>query len=144
MEKDMNLFEHDYIVEALGHFAADIRRGHADVDKHACILTAFMQGQLRDTKNRMREIINECEAKTAKTKFHGALERIIEDPVFKKSHHSFLIQLADCVAFALLKREIPPTPNIQKYRINEAFSEQLASVCFKAASAKDPLGIVRR
>jgi len=27
------------------------------------------------------------------------LERIIEDPIFKKSHHSFFIQLADCAAF---------------------------------------------
>jgi Protein of unknown function (DUF3800) len=42
-------------------------------------------------------------------------ERIIEDPVFKPSDRSYLIQMADCVAFALLKREVPPTPKIARY-----------------------------
>jgi hypothetical protein len=72
------------------------------------------------------------------------LGRIIEDPVFKKSHQSFFIQLADCVSFALLKREVPPTAHVQKYKLNEAFDACLAKACFKAASPKDPLGIVRK
>jgi hypothetical protein len=72
------------------------------------------------------------------------LERILEDPVFKKSHHSFFIQLADCAAFALLKRETAPTPTIAKYEIHKFFDECLAKVCFKLASTKDPLGIVRK
>ncbi len=72
------------------------------------------------------------------------LERIIEDPIFKQSHHSFFIQLADCVSFALLKREAPPTPNIQKYGIYEFFDQCLSSVCFKPASPRDPNGIVRK
>jgi hypothetical protein len=33
---------------------------------------------------------------------------VIEDPVFKPSNRSYFIQLADCVAYALLKREVPP------------------------------------
>jgi len=72
------------------------------------------------------------------------LQRIIEDPVFKPSHHSFFIQLADCVSFALLKREQPPTPNIAKYSINEFFDQCLKGVCFKHASPSDPLGVVRK
>jgi len=72
------------------------------------------------------------------------LERIIEDPVFKKSHQSFFIQLADCVAFALLKRETQPTPNIQQYGIHEFFAQALPGVCHKPASPSDPLGIVRK
>ena len=72
------------------------------------------------------------------------LQRIIEDPVFKPSHHSFFVQLADCVSFALLKRETPPTPNIAKYGINQFFDQCLSSVCYKAASPADPLGIVRK
>lgn len=44
------------------------------------------------------------------------LERIIEDPVFKQSHQSYMIQLADCVAFSLLKREVPPTPLVRSRR----------------------------
>ncbi len=71
-------------------------------------------------------------------------DRIIEDPNFKKSDRSYLIQLADCVAFALLKREVPPTPNIQKQGVPEMFEKALANVCFKPASPRDPLGIVRR
>jgi hypothetical protein len=53
-------------------------------------------------------------------------------------------QLADCVSFALLKRESPPTPNIQKYGIHEFFDQCLSGVCFKAASPRDPNGIVRK
>ena len=72
------------------------------------------------------------------------LERIIEDPIFKKSHQSFFIQLVDCVAFALLKREVPATEHVKKYKLNEAFESCLSKVCFTDASPKDPLGIVRR
>ena len=72
------------------------------------------------------------------------LERIIEDPVFKKSHQSFFIQLADCAAFALLKRESIATPNIQKYGIEKFFDQCLAKVCYRPATPKDPLGIVRK
>jgi hypothetical protein len=72
------------------------------------------------------------------------LQRIIEDPVFKQSHHSFFVQLADCVSFALLKRETPPTPNTAKYGIDKFFEPCLASVCYKPASPRDSLGIVRK
>lgn len=71
-------------------------------------------------------------------------DRLIEDPVFKASHQSFFLQSADFIAYALLKSEVPPTANVQKYRINEAY-ELLEPICAKEASAKDPrhLGIVR-
>lgn len=72
------------------------------------------------------------------------LERIIEDPVFRDSQRSYLIQLADCAAFALLKREVPPTGNIKKYGINSLFDEYLSPVCVKETCRLDPLGIVRR
>ena len=71
-------------------------------------------------------------------------DRIIEDPVFKDSQRSYLIQIADCVAFALLKREVPPTPIVKRYRIHEMFDETLAGICFRKTSHTDPLGIVRR
>ncbi len=72
------------------------------------------------------------------------VERMIEDPTFKKSHQSFFLQLADCVAFALLKREVLPTPNIKKYGIHKMFDKCLSGVCYRAASPRDPLGIVRK
>lgn len=70
-------------------------------------------------------------------------ERIIEDPIFKPSDQSYFIQLADCVAFALLKRETIPSERIKKYGINEMFDQTISGICFKGASPRDPLGIVR-
>lgn len=70
--------------------------------------------------------------------------RIVEDPVFRPSESSYMLQLVDCVSFALLKREVPPTPNIKKYGIHKMFDELLPSICVKAASKTDPLGIVRK
>jgi hypothetical protein len=69
------------------------------------------------------------------------LQRIVEEPIFKKSHQSFLIQLADCVAFALLKRETPLKFKTSKYGVPTFFQKYLSKACFKAASAADPLGI---
>lgn len=70
-------------------------------------------------------------------------ERIVEDPFFKKSQRSYFVQLVDCVAFALLKREVPPTRHIKKYAIQRMFDDTLSGVCFTDASRTDPLGIVR-
>jgi len=72
------------------------------------------------------------------------LSRIIEDPIFKKSHQSFFIQLADCVSYALLKREVPPTEHVKKYKLDEAFNACLSKACYKDASPRDALGIVRK
>ena len=72
------------------------------------------------------------------------VERIIEDPVFKQSHESYFIQLADCVAFSLLTREVPPTPLVRKYEIHRMFERSIGAVCLRAASPQDPFGIVRK
>lgn len=71
-------------------------------------------------------------------------ERVIEDPVFRDSKNAYLLQLVDCVAFALLKREVPPTPNIRKYGVQRMFDQVLANICLKMTSRQDPLGIVRK
>lgn len=71
------------------------------------------------------------------------IQRIIEDPIFKKSHHSFLVQLADCAAFALLKKETPLVSKTAKYGVPSFFEKCLAKPCFKAAAPRDKLGIVR-
>jgi hypothetical protein len=72
------------------------------------------------------------------------VSRIVEDPIFRESHRSLFIQLADVVAYSLLKREVPPTPGVAKYGINKMFEETIAGACFKPASPSDPLGIVRK
>lgn len=72
------------------------------------------------------------------------VQRVIEDPVFKPSHQSYFIQLADCVAFALLKREVAPTPLVSKYGIDQMFERNVAVACLRRAAPQDPLGIVRK
>ena len=70
--------------------------------------------------------------------------RVFEDPIFRKSHQSYLIQLAVCIAYALLQRETPPTPRVKKYGIHKMFDAHLSGICYKAAAKKDPHGIVRK
>jgi hypothetical protein len=71
------------------------------------------------------------------------IKRIVEEPIFKKSHQSFLIQLADCVAFALLKKETPLVFETSKHGVPTLFKKCLSKACFKLASPSDELGIVR-
>lgn len=71
-------------------------------------------------------------------------DRLIEDPIFKSSAQSYFLQAVDFVAFALLKSEVPPTPKIAKYGLDDLYSS-LSAICAKEASRRDPkgLGIVR-
>ena len=71
------------------------------------------------------------------------LARLIEDPAFKRSDESYFLQLVDCAVFSLLKREVSPTPNIRRYKIDQMFDAALTGVCNLKAS-KDKLGIVRK
>ena len=71
-------------------------------------------------------------------------DRIIEDPVFKNSQRSYFLQLADCVAFALLKQESAPSEFTERYALRSMFQQTLDGVCFKPASPRDPQGIVRQ
>jgi hypothetical protein len=59
--------------------------------------------------------------------------RLIEDPIFKPSHQSYFLQAADFIAFALLKSEVPPTPHVAKYGLDDTYS-RLHAVCAKEAS----------
>jgi hypothetical protein len=69
------------------------------------------------------------------------IERIIEDPFFKKSEKSYFIQLVDFCAYALLRRE-KPLPSKTRYGLDKAFL-RLEPVCVKEACKRDPLGIIR-
>ena len=72
------------------------------------------------------------------------LTHFVEDALFRDSAHSYFIQMADCAAFALLKREVPPTPQVRKYGIQKAFEAHLTGICVRQASTSDALGIVRK
>ncbi|MDH3405621.1 MAG: DUF3800 domain-containing protein [Gammaproteobacteria bacterium] len=69
------------------------------------------------------------------------IDRIIEDPFFKISTRSFLIQMADFCAYALLRREVQLASK-NKYGLHKAF-ELLGPICFKDANQKDQFGIIR-
>jgi len=69
------------------------------------------------------------------------IDRIVEDPFFKRSQQSYFVQAADCVAYALLRRE-RPVPSKTRYGIHEAF-RLLSKVLFREASRRDPEGIIR-
>ncbi|HEY0779909.1 MAG TPA: DUF3800 domain-containing protein [Gemmatirosa sp.] len=72
------------------------------------------------------------------------LTNFVEDVIFRDSARSYLVQLVDCAAFALLKRETAPTPLVKKYALDRAFDTHLKGVCFHPASPGDPDGIVRK
>lgn len=69
------------------------------------------------------------------------IERIIEDPFFKKSEQSYFIQLVDFCAYALLRRE-RPIPSKTKYGLDQAF-QLLTPILVLEASTRDPEGIIR-
>jgi hypothetical protein len=69
------------------------------------------------------------------------IERIIEDPHFKKSENSYFIQHVDFTAFALLRRE-RPTPRLKRYGAHKSFDildRCLETVC----NPRDPKGVIR-
>ena len=70
------------------------------------------------------------------------LDRIIEDPLFKTSKSSYFIQLADFLAFSLLRHEKPIASTLEP--VKSAF-EQLDTVLVKEAFTNDPKkkGIIR-
>ena len=69
------------------------------------------------------------------------LDRILEDPQFKRSSKSYFIQTVDFVAFGLLRRE-RPTPAARRQRIHRSF-DQLTNITVKECNPRDPYGIIR-
>jgi hypothetical protein len=71
------------------------------------------------------------------------IDRVIEEIVYRKSHQSDLIQMADFCAYALFRSE-HPHPNETMSRLGQAF-DVLRPACITAAYTADPkrLGIIR-
>jgi Protein of unknown function (DUF3800) len=71
------------------------------------------------------------------------IDRIVEDLVFKKSDKSYLIQMADLCAYALLRSE-RPLASKTALGIDRAF-DHLEPICVTLANQNDPrrLGIIR-
>jgi hypothetical protein len=70
-----------------------------------------------------------------------ATRKILEDPFFKPSHKSYFIQMADFVAYALLRRE-KPLASKNRYGIHKSF-DALTDVVAREAAPRDPMGVIR-
>jgi hypothetical protein len=69
------------------------------------------------------------------------IDRIIEDPVFKKSDWSYFIQMADFCAYSLLRQDNPTMYSL-KYRLEEAFPA-LEPTWIKDTAPADPQHVIR-
>ncbi len=78
---------------------------------------------------------------TGRTTRNIPIDRIIEDPFFKKSDKSYFIQLVDFCAYALLRKE-KPIPSKVRYELDQAFA-RLEPLCVKEANPRDQYGIIR-
>lgn len=69
------------------------------------------------------------------------VEQIIEDPSFRRSEQSYLIQMADLCGYALLQHE-RPTQRGLKYGLNTTI-QLIETVIVRETNPSDPLGVVR-
>lgn len=67
------------------------------------------------------------------------ITRVIEDPVFRRSEDSYLVQAADLCAF-LLYQHIAPSAYMRK-KSGQNYFDRLVPIC-AVASAEDPRGII--
>jgi hypothetical protein len=70
-----------------------------------------------------------------------ATVRILEDPFFKESSRSFFVQMADFVAYGLLRRE-KHLESKNRYGLHECF-DLLPDVVVRIASIHDQMGVIR-
>lgn len=69
------------------------------------------------------------------------ISNMVEDPNFKDSRDSYLIQAADVVAFSLYQKLTPSS--YMKKKGGHNFFDRLDPILCKSASSTDPQGIVR-
>jgi hypothetical protein len=79
--------------------------------------------------------------KTGQSTRNIPIERILEDPIFRPSQRSYLLQMADLCAFSLIRYVRGVRPEKTKYGLHTAF-ELLEPICCKEANPKHPLGVI--
>lgn len=73
--------------------------------------------------------------------YQNTAELILEDPNFRRSHHSLMVQVADMASHSLYRRE-HAKPGYKKHNIDRLFNV-LDPILLKVASRSDPHGVVR-
>lgn len=69
------------------------------------------------------------------------IDRLLEDPFFKRSDQSYFLQLVDFAAYALLRKE-RPLASKRKYGLDKAFAN-LKPILVLKANLDDPYGVIR-
>jgi hypothetical protein len=73
-------------------------------------------------------------------KGNSPVQFVIEDPSFRESEASYLVQAADLVTYALCQKLLP-NRRAKRHGVHNLF-DRLDPVLYKPASAKDPQGVV--
>lgn len=124
-----------------------IQRTMVKWDSHALLL--FDEGEEAAFKKKIRKmnVFNPISSRygvwqdTGQVTRNIVIDRILEDPFFKKSDESYFIQMVDFCAYALLRKE-RPLASKTRFGIDQAFDD-LEKLCFKDANYKDPMGVIR-
>jgi hypothetical protein len=72
--------------------------------------------------------------------YPATVDNIVEDPVMRKSHHAYFVQIADMICYSLF-RKLYPKGSLRRYNVDKLF-DLVGPLCLKAASPRDPQGIV--
>lgn len=71
------------------------------------------------------------------------VERILGDPAIRNASDDVFLQMADLMAYALLRKDRPPThPELIAHGIKDAF-DRLGKIFLTVAHRPDPQGVVR-
>ena len=108
--------------------------------KTTCILVSDA-GKDAETTRIVRRLQAYNPIYTTNGTFNNPIINVIEDPFFKDSTQSYFVQMADFVAYALLRRE-QPLASKNRYGLQNAF-ETLKPVLVHEVSPKDPFGVIR-
>lgn len=73
---------------------------------------------------------------------HVPLTQSVEGVYFQRAARSHFIQLVDCIAYALLKRQTPPSRQIKKYGIDKAFDKCIKKACVTPGLRTNPDGVI--
>ncbi len=129
---------------AFTHLIEGIDRTLQAWDSHAILICD--EGK-NATYTRLCRQINVYDPAAAKDRTSGAgvgaisPSRIIEDPFFRDSRRSYIIQLSDFCAYALLRRE-QPLPSKSRYGLDQAFI-LLSPILVRMTNPQDEDGIIR-